>query len=74
MAVETGMFPLYEVENGKYRITMELPEKRRPIVDYIKLQGRFRHLGPEDIVRVQEMVDQEYNKLMHKVATSVTWA
>jgi len=39
MAVETGMFPLYEVENGKYRITMELPEKRRPIVDYIKLQG-----------------------------------
>lgn len=74
MAVETGMFPLYEVENGKYRITVELPEKRRPIADYLKLQGRFRHLGPEDIMQVQELVDREYNKLMHKVATSVAWA
>jgi len=74
LAVETGIFPLYEVENGKYRLTMELPEKRRPISDYIKSQGRFRHLDPADVDKVQALVDKEFRKLMHKVKTSVPWS
>jgi pyruvate ferredoxin oxidoreductase beta subunit len=74
MVVETGIFPLYEVENGKYRLTMETPEPRRPVGDYLKLQGRFRHLDPGDIVKVQALVDKEYRKLMHKVETSVAWS
>ena len=74
MVVETGIFPLYEVENGKYRLTMETPEPRRPVGDYLKLQGRFRHLDPADIAKVQAKVDQEYRKLMHKVETSVAWS
>jgi len=74
MAVETGFFPLYEVENGKYRLTIDYPEKRRPMADYLKLQGRFRHLDPADIAKVQALVDKEFRKLMHKVKTSVPWS
>jgi pyruvate ferredoxin oxidoreductase beta subunit len=74
LVVETGIFPLYEVENGKYRMTLETPEPRRPVGDYLKLQGRFRHLDPSDIVKVQARVDQEYAKLLHKVKTSVPWS
>ncbi len=74
LVVETGIFPLYEVENGKYRLTLETPEPRRPVEDYLKLQGRFRHLDPSDIAKVQALVDKEYRKLMHKVKTSVPWS
>jgi len=73
LAVETGVFPLYEVENGKYRMTMEIPKKLRPVGDYLKLQGRFRHLNDEDIERVQALVNKEWRKLMNKVATSKPW-
>ena len=74
LALETGVFPLYEVENGKYRLTMDMPEKLRPVNDYLKLQGRFRHLTPDDRVKVQEKVNQELDKLLHKVATSKAWS
>ena len=44
LAVETGVFPLYEVENGEYKMSLE-PAKLRPVKDYLKSQGRFRHLS-----------------------------
>ncbi len=69
LAVESGIFPLYEVENGKYKITYEVPE-RRPIEDYLKIQGRFRHLTPDLIEVIQERVDKDYNKLLAKVRFS----
>jgi pyruvate ferredoxin oxidoreductase beta subunit len=66
LAVETGVFPLYEVENGKYRLT-EMPEELRPVEDYLKVQGRFRHLTPDQIKTIQDRVNLEYRKLMNKV-------
>jgi len=74
LAVETGIFPLYEVENGKYRMTVAMPEKLRPVEDYTKLQGRFRHLRPDQIKIIQERVNLEYRLLLNKVAHSVSWA
>jgi pyruvate ferredoxin oxidoreductase beta subunit len=62
LASETGVFPLYEVEDGKYRMTIK-PERLRPVEDYLKTQGRFRHLTPDAIEKIQETVYQEYNKL-----------
>ena len=62
LAVETGIFPLYEVENGKYKLNIDLP-KLRPIDDYLKLQGRFRHLTKDNIAEIQARVDAEYNKV-----------
>jgi len=65
LAVETGIFPLYEVENGQYRLSFDLP-KLRPVTDYMKLQGRFRHLSPDDINKIQTRVIEEYEKLREK--------
>lgn len=73
LAVETGIFPLYEVEKGKYRLTYEVV-KRRPVEDYLKLQGRFRHLTPERIKEIQEKVDKEYEQLLNKIKHSKSWA
>ena len=67
LAVETGMFPLYEVENGKYKLSIDLP-RLRPVQDYLKLQGRFRHLSEETINEIQNRVSEEYAKLKEKVA------
>jgi pyruvate ferredoxin oxidoreductase beta subunit len=73
LASETGVFPLYEVENGKYRMTIK-PERLRPVEDYLKHQGRFRHLTPDDIAIIQETVYQEYNKLQDKVNNLHAWS
>ena len=67
LAVETGIFPLYEVENGKYKISVDLP-RLRPVTDYMKLQGRFRHLSEEVIGQIQQRVTEDYAKLKEKAA------
>ena len=65
LAVETGVFPLYEIENGKYKMSLELP-KLRPLQDYLRLQGRFRHLSEGTIIEIQERVVQEYERIKEK--------
>ncbi len=67
LAVETGMFPLYEIENGKYKLSLDLPELR-PVADYLKLQGRFRHLSEDTINVIQQRVNADYAKLKEKAA------
>ncbi len=73
LVVETGIFPLYEVENGKYKISAEMPKKLKPIKDYFKAQGRFRHLGEDEIKMIQERVESEYKKLLDKVKCLKAW-
>ena len=65
LAVQTGVFPLYEVDNGVYRMSVDLP-KLRPIRDYLKVQGRFRHLSDDIIDQIQERVELEDQKLLEK--------
>jgi pyruvate ferredoxin oxidoreductase beta subunit len=65
LAVETGMFPLYEVENGAYKLTFDSP-KLRPVADYMKLQGRFRHLPPDIVDKIQTKVIEKYERLRAK--------
>jgi pyruvate ferredoxin oxidoreductase beta subunit len=65
LAVETGIFPLYEVERGQYRLNIDFPNLK-PIKEYIKLQGRFRHLTNEMIEEIERRVHQEYEKLREK--------
>jgi pyruvate/2-oxoacid:ferredoxin oxidoreductase alpha subunit/pyruvate/2-oxoacid:ferredoxin oxidoreductase beta subunit len=62
LAVETGMWPLYEVENGVYRITRKYRE-RKPVKEYLMSQGRFRHLTEAQIEKLQKMTDDGYNRL-----------
>ena len=64
LAVRTGVFPLYEVEDGRYRITYS-PEPLRPVANYIKGQGRFRHLKEEDIALIQNRTTAEWEELKY---------
>jgi pyruvate ferredoxin oxidoreductase beta subunit len=66
LAVETGIFPLYEVENGRYKLNFDFP-KLRPVADYMKLQGRFRHLPPAIVEEIQAKVIEKYEGLKAKV-------
>jgi pyruvate ferredoxin oxidoreductase beta subunit len=66
-AVETCMFPLYEVEDGRrLRITKKVMEKK-PVEAYLKLQGRFKHLlkeGSQEIIQtIQKEVDSYWDYL-----------
>ena len=64
LAMETGVFPLYEIVNGKLTMSIEM-EERKPVREYLKLQGRFRHLKDEDIEEIQRRVDRAYQKLIN---------
>jgi pyruvate ferredoxin oxidoreductase beta subunit len=65
LAVQTGVFPLYEVETGKYKLNLE-PSPLRPVQDYFKLQGRFRHLSEGTVKQIQDRVISEYEALKEK--------
>lgn len=71
LAVETCYWPLYEVENGITKITFR-PKEKRPIEDFLRPQGRFRHLfKPENewiIKKFQEDVDKEWERLQKEEA------
>jgi len=65
LAAETGIFPLYEVEHGTYRLNIDFPQLK-PVKEYIRLQGRFRHLTDEMIEEIQKRVDHEYGQLRER--------
>ncbi|MDD3581600.1 MAG: pyruvate synthase subunit PorB [Desulfobacca sp.] len=63
LAVQTRVFPLYEVINGKYFLNRKI-SKPKPVREYLKLQRRFAHLTEEDIEIIQENVNNEYDRLL----------
>ena len=65
MAVQTNIFPLYEVEDG-LRYTINFMSKGFPVREYFKLQGRFKHLTEEDLDQIQEMVNDDWELLLRK--------
>jgi len=70
LAVETKIFPLYEVEEGwKYHITHE--SKGTPVKEYLKAQGRFNHLTDADIEHIQKTMDRKWKMLKMKEKLSL---
>ncbi len=67
LAVQTGVFPLYEVIYGRYRINMPKGELK-PVEEYLKPQGRFRHLPPEVTEQIQQRVREEFERLKKKAS------
>ncbi len=67
LAVQTGIFPLYEVENGKYKLNVD--KELKPVAEYLKKQGRFRHLSDEEIEKIQARVTEDYARLKAKAAS-----
>lgn len=66
LAVQTKIFPLFEVEEGERYILSEEPETV-PVSEYLKLQGRFSFLREGDVERIQAHVDRSWKRLMGKV-------
>ncbi|MFH0765369.1 MAG: thiamine pyrophosphate-dependent enzyme [Calditrichota bacterium] len=65
-AVESRVFPLFEIEDGaNYKLSMDPPV--RPVGDYLELQGRFKHLTAEQRAFVQKSVDEDWARLMSRM-------
>lgn len=67
LAMDTCFWPLYEVENGEYRLTYK-PRKKLPIEEWLKSQGRFKHLfkprKQSDVIEsIQQAVDRRWEKI-----------
>ncbi len=66
LAAETCIWPLFEVENDKYKINYK-PKEKKPVLEWLKTQGRFRHLFKEEnagvVAEVQKQVDEYWDKL-----------
>ncbi len=67
LAVDTNFWPLYEFDHGKLHINYK-PKNRKPIEEFLKGQGRFKHLfKPENkhvIEHMQKMIDEEWERLL----------
>jgi pyruvate ferredoxin oxidoreductase beta subunit len=65
-AVESCFWPLYEVEDGCYRLTYE-PRQKLPVVRWLEPQKRFAHLlrpeNAEGLEHVRQRVDEEWARL-----------
>lgn len=67
LSVETRLFPLYEVFDGrKYAITYE--PQGFPVDEYLQMQGRYRHLSQEQIAHMQAEVNEEWENLKKRAA------
>ena len=68
LAVETGIWPLYEVIDGVCNLTgptrqiAEGRKKRKPVYEYLKRQGRFAHFIDEDVEHFQAQVDKMWTE------------
>ncbi|MEM3503791.1 MAG: pyruvate ferredoxin oxidoreductase, partial [Nitrososphaeria archaeon] len=63
LAVLTGIWPLYEIENGKLRITYK-PSKLKPVKEYLSIQGRYKHLTNNEIDMIQNDVNKYWKMLI----------
>jgi pyruvate ferredoxin oxidoreductase beta subunit len=60
-AVQSGLWELYEVEDGRRKRTVE--PQLIPVKDYILPQKRFSKISAEEIIRLQQQVDDYYGKV-----------
>jgi len=70
LATETNLWPLYEIENGKYKINWATESPKR-VDEFLKTQGRFKHLfsdkNKEVLKKIQKLTDEEWERLANLV-------
>lgn len=62
LAVDTHAWILYEIDHGQLNITVK-PKEKIPVVEYLKVQKRFKHLKEEEINIIQMFVDEQSREL-----------
>ena len=67
LAVESGVFPLYEVEDG-VRYTMTGPQRTRSVREYLEAQRRYRGLSEQDVETLEREVAEGWTRLLAKTA------
>ncbi len=69
LAADTCIWPLFEIENGNWKLNYK-PKVKKPVEEYLKIQGRFRHLFKEAnkhiIEEIQTEVDENWENLLQK--------
>jgi pyruvate ferredoxin oxidoreductase beta subunit len=69
LAVDTCIWPLYEVENGVWKLNYK-PKNKLPVTEYLKPQGRFKHLFTDEnralIDDIQEDIDRKWEELLKR--------
>ena len=69
VAIDTCYWPLFEVEDGVWKLNYK-PREKKPVEEWLKMQGRFRHLfQPEHrhvIDEIQQRVDEEWETLLRR--------
>ncbi|MEM3549994.1 MAG: pyruvate synthase subunit PorB [Candidatus Bathyarchaeia archaeon] len=65
LAVQTGNWILFEIEHGSFKLSSPCDKlidkaKRKPVKEYLAVQGRFRHLREDDVERIQKWVDENW--------------
>jgi pyruvate ferredoxin oxidoreductase beta subunit len=73
LAVETCTMVLYEVENGVLQLTgkslsIARSGRKRPVEEYLKLQGRFKKMTPDQVEAFQRQVDERWEQLLARAA------
>jgi pyruvate ferredoxin oxidoreductase beta subunit len=75
MAVDTCFWPLFEVENGNWKMNYK-PREKAPLNDWLSKQGRFRHLfRPENehmLAELQSAVDERWEDLLWRCGREKT--
>jgi len=74
MAIECGLFDLYEIENGKKSLSepskkLLKKSKLRPVQDYLSMQTRFKALSEEQIASMQERIDRKWEAYREEFTT-----
>jgi pyruvate/2-oxoacid:ferredoxin oxidoreductase beta subunit len=70
LAVETGAFPLYEVEDGR-RYTLNEPRKSRPVREYLEKQGRYSSIDDSTVQQLQHEVDEGWARLLQRAGAGI---
>ena len=70
MAADCCVWPLYEVENGVWKLTYK-PKEKKPLDEYLEAQGRFRHMfrgeeGAKLRQNLQDWVDAKWEQLLKR--------
>lgn len=62
--VQTGIWPLYEIMNGEDFKLNYKPKELKPVVEYLKPQGRFRHMTEDEVADIQNYTSMRWESLL----------